>query len=155
MAPITKFLTNKSSNIKAKAIEKKQRVHLKIHQKLELIRKLEAGVSVANLCKEFGVAKQTVSDLKKKKVALKKYAVENNVGANNDRRTMKPALNTNLDAAVLKWYLQQRSQGINVRGVEIMAAAEELAQHMNVKCQASQGWLWRFRGFCAAVESWR
>ena len=65
MAPITKFLTNKSSNIKAKAIEKKQRVHLKIHQKLELIRKLEAGVSVANLCKEFGVAKQTVSDLKK------------------------------------------------------------------------------------------
>ena len=119
MAPITKFLTSKSSSIKAKAIEKNKRVHLSIHQKLQLIKRHEQDVSVATLCKEFGVAKQTVSDIKKSKESLKKYAVENNVGANNERKTMKPALNSNLDAAVFKWYLQQRSCGINVRGVEI------------------------------------
>ena len=122
-----------------------KRVHLSIHQKLQLIKRNEQGVYVATLCKEFGVAKQTVSDIKKSKESLKKYAVENNVGANNERKTMKPALNSHLDAAVFKWYFQQRSCGNNVRDVEIMAAAEKLAQHMGVKCQASAGWLWRFR----------
>ena len=29
-----------------------------------------------------------------------------------------------LHAAVMKWYVQQRSIGVNIRGVEIMAAAK-------------------------------
>ena len=39
---------------------------------------------------------------------------------------MKTARETGLDAAVMKWYLQERSVGINVRGVEIMSAANRL-----------------------------
>ena len=40
---------------------------------------------------------------------------------------MKTARETGLDAAVMKWYVQERSVGINVRGVEIMSAANRLA----------------------------
>ena len=33
---------------------------------------------------------------------------------------MKTARETGLDAAVMKWYMQERSVGINVHGVEII-----------------------------------
>jgi hypothetical protein len=42
-------------------------VTLSITQKLELIDKLESGVSVARVCELYGVKKQTVSDICKNK----------------------------------------------------------------------------------------
>ena len=36
-----------------------------------------------------------------------------------------------LDAAVMKWYVQRHSNGVNVHGVEIMAAAAKLVTHLN------------------------
>ncbi|KAG7172206.1 Tigger transposable element-derived protein 1-like 132, partial [Homarus americanus] len=49
---------------------KRKYVTLSVNQKLELIRKLEAGASVARVCDEFGVKKQTVSDIRKAKDKL-------------------------------------------------------------------------------------
>lgn len=130
----------------------KKRVILSINQKLELIKKLESGVSVARICDEYGCAKQTVSDIRKAKEKLKKYAIKFDVGVNKDRsgivrsrKHMKVARNKDLEEAVYKWYVQQRSVKVKVRGIEIMAAAAKLADHMGVACQASTGWLWRFR----------
>ena len=64
---------------------------------------------------------------------------------------MKGSKQADLDTAVYKWYVQQRAVDVMVRGVDIMAAAEKLAQHMGITCQASAGWLWCFRnrhGIC-------
>ena len=47
--------------------------NLTINQKLELLRKLERGVSVASVCEEYGVKKQTVSDIRKAKDKLRGY----------------------------------------------------------------------------------
>ena len=53
---------------------------------------------------------------------------------------------TDLDTAVIKWYTQQRSVGVNVRGVEIIHASEEMARHLEIpNFKGSDGWLWRFR----------
>jgi hypothetical protein len=45
-----------------------------------------------------------------------------------------------LDDAVLKWYMQQRSCGVDVRGVELKFAAN----HTKISLKVSHGWFWRF-----------
>uniref|UniRef100_A0A670Z3C1 HTH psq-type domain-containing protein n=1 Tax=Pseudonaja textilis TaxID=8673 RepID=A0A670Z3C1_PSETE len=54
-------------------VEKRKRVNLSVKQKLELIEKLESGWSVARACEEYGVKKQTVSDIRKAKEKLKRF----------------------------------------------------------------------------------
>ena len=59
---------------------------------------------------------------------------------------MAMAAHSQLDAAVLKWFLQQRANGVNASGVEIMTTAVKLAQELGiVNFKGSDGWLWRFR----------
>ena len=130
-----------------------KRTHISVQKKLELLRKLEAGRSVKSLCAEFGVSKQCVSDIKKSKAALEKYSSDYCVDVTSakgksggPRKHMKTGKSSDLDAAVIKWYTQQRALGVNVRGVELISAAERLAKHFkNNEFKGSDGWLWRFR----------
>ncbi|KAG0722631.1 Retrovirus-related Pol polyprotein from type-1 retrotransposable element R2 [Chionoecetes opilio] len=61
---------------KQKGSDKRKRVNLSTAEKLELIKKVESGV-----CVEYGVKKQTVSDIRKAKDKLREYAVKFNVDA--------------------------------------------------------------------------
>ena len=54
---------------------KRKHVKLCIGEKLELIKKLESGVSVARVCDEYGVKKHTVSDVRRSKDKLTSYAM--------------------------------------------------------------------------------
>nr|CAD7586641.1 unnamed protein product [Timema genevievae] len=91
-----------------------------------------------NVHKEYGIAKQTVSGIRKNKNKLKTFALQCDV-----EKTLPS--DTNLEKAVHKWYVQQRSSRVVVRGVELQAAAERLAKHMNIEFKARDGWLYRFR----------
>ena len=64
---------------------KRVRKNLSVATKLELIKKLERGVSVASVCEEYGVAKQTVSDIRKAKAKLLEYASKYCVDASASR----------------------------------------------------------------------
>ena len=95
-------------------VPKIKRTHLSVATKLELLKKLDKGVSVAKVCAEYGVKKQTVSDIKKAKPKLMEYASQFCVdgaaarsGKGKDRKHMCKAKESELDAAVLKWYVQQ------------------------------------------------
>ena len=132
---------------------KRKRVTLSLAQKLELIAKLESGHTVAEVCEIYGVKKQTVSDIKKSKEKLKKYSVSFCIDPSSSkgkegrpRKHMRTGQDTQLDEAVLKWYRQEKSAGMLVRGVEILSAAKTLATHLGVTdFKGSDGWLWRFR----------
>ena len=52
---------------------------LSLKQKIELVEKLEKGRTVASVCEEYGVAKQTVSDIKKKEDSLRCIALKYSV----------------------------------------------------------------------------
>ena len=56
-----------------KQTEKRKRVNLSVVQKLELIKNIENGASVAGVCEQYGIKKQTVSDIRKSKEKLMKY----------------------------------------------------------------------------------
>ncbi|KAG7159730.1 Tigger transposable element-derived protein 7-like 2, partial [Homarus americanus] len=134
-------------------IPKRKYVTLSVNQKLELIRKLEAGALVSRVCDDL--------DIRKAKDKLIAFSLKYNVDATSKsssvgaRKCMRVAKDTNLEEAVTKWFVQQRSCGNVVRGVEIQAAAVKLASHMGIEnFEASDGWLWRFRnrhGMCNKI----
>ncbi|KAK3859157.1 hypothetical protein Pcinc_034702 [Petrolisthes cinctipes] len=119
---------------KPKITTKKKRVTLCVQQKLEVVRKLEKGISVVRITEEYGISKQSVSDIKKAKDKLKHYsasfcvdAVSSKSGKVKPRKYMRTGSNSQLDSAVMKWFVQMKSNGHLVRGVEILAAAKKLA----------------------------
>ena len=88
----------------------KKRVDLCMGEKLELIKKLESGVSVVRVCDEHGVKKQTVSDIRRSKDKLTCYAMKFYVAPNKDRKGtfherkhMKVPKSRDLEEAVYKW----------------------------------------------------
>ena len=140
-----------SSNINKSV--KRKRVNLSVVKKLELIKDIEKGATVKSVCEKYGVKKQTVSDIRKNKEKLEKFAASycidaasSKSGKVGNRKHMKTGKEESLDAAVMKWYVQERSNGVNVRGTEILAAARKLAAHLDFSdFKGSEGWLWRFR----------
>ncbi|XP_042240696.1 tigger transposable element-derived protein 7-like [Homarus americanus] len=145
---------------------KRKHVTLSVNQKLELIRKLEASASVSRVCDEYGVKKQIVSHIRRAKDKLTAFSLKYTVDANSKsssvgaRKRMRVAKDTNLEEAVTKWFMQQRSCGNVIRGVEIQAAAANLARHMGTEnFEASDGWLRRFRnrhGMCNKItHAWK
>lgn len=126
---------------------KRKHKAISLHEKLKIIENLENGATVASVCAEYGIAKQTVSDIRKKKSELLSFALKCNVDKETCRvKRMRAPADQKLDDAVYKWYEQFRASGIAVRGVEIQAAAERLAKQLGVNgFTASAGWLFRFR----------
>jgi hypothetical protein len=129
---------------------KRKHVTLTISNKLKVIEKLENGVPGKKIAEEFGISQQTVSDIKKQKESIKSFALKFDVGSDksgvSNRQTLKKPKEMLLEEAVLRWYLQQRSSGVGVRGVDLKAAAEKFAKHFKLQnFTCSSGWLWRFR----------
>jgi transposase-like protein len=130
---------------------KGKRVHLTLTQKLQLIRKLEAGASVSSVCEEFGVKKQTVYDIRKSEDRIRSFALKFSGGKSpqnaqvGDRKNMRVRRDINLENAVYEWYCQQRVYGESIRGVDIQNAAVKLAKDMNKEFEPSDWWLYRFR----------
>ena len=136
-----------SFNFCAIMSSKRKRTLLTIQKKCELLDKLDKGVPVVNIIREYGVAKQTISDIKKCKDKIRAFgsAVKENPKSNM-RMTFKKGYFENLEKAIVKWYRQEESVGVAVRGYDIQAAAKRLAVQMNVPdFNASDGWLYRFR----------
>ena len=126
-------------------------MNLNVTQKFELTRKLENGKIVAQICDEYGIKKQTVSDIRKAKDKLRNYAanfcvdVPASKAKDGPRKHMKMGKDMQLAAAVMKWYVQQKSSGMYIQGMEILAAASEFAEHLGIaNFKGSDGWLWCF-----------
>lgn len=84
--------------------KKRKRVVLSIHQKLEIIKKLESGQSARALSGEYGIGYTTVLDLSKQKEKLLKFACSSDsVSGMKERKTMKKATYDDLDKALIVW----------------------------------------------------
>ena len=90
-------------------------MNLTISAKLELLKELNSGYSVAKVCEEFVVKKQTVSDIRKAREKLQAFAVKSDVSVNKDksgmihkRKHMKVCTSKELEEAAVKWYTQEK-----------------------------------------------
>ena len=97
-----------SSNI-SKSVKRK-RVNLSVVKKLELIKDIEKGATVKSVCEKYRVKRQTVSDIRKNKEKLEKYAASYCIDAASSKNgkignktDMKTGNKESLAAAVIKW----------------------------------------------------
>ena len=98
---------------KQKESGRRKHVDLSIGKKLQLIKKLDSGVSVVRVCDEYGLKKQTVSDIRRSKDKLRSYAMKIDVAPSKDRKGavhkrnhMKVPKSSESEEAVYKWYVQ-------------------------------------------------
>ena len=84
----------------------------------------------------YGAKKQTVSGIQRFRYKVTSYVMKFDVapskdrkGAVHKRKHMKVPKSRELEEAVCKWYMQQCTVSVNVRGLEIADAANILAGH--------------------------
>ncbi|KFM64756.1 Jerky protein, partial [Stegodyphus mimosarum] len=132
----------------AKGSTKRKHVSMSIKQKVELLQKMDKGVSVSKLCKEYGIGKSTVYDIKKKKKELFEFLVDSNTPlAMNNRKIFRYAKSDDHDKVMIEWVRQRRSEGVSLTGPMLMAQAKIFHEEMNLKteCTYSTGWLTKFK----------
>ncbi|XP_006147685.1 jerky protein homolog-like [Tupaia chinensis] len=130
--------------------EKKKRKHLSlsIAQKVELLQKLDGGMSVRCLTEEYGVGTTTIYDLKKQKDKLLKfYSDSDNQELMKNRKTLHRAKNEDLDRVLIEWIRQQRSKDMPLTGLLVMKQARIYHEELNIEgeCEYSEGWLQKFK----------
>ena len=121
---------------------------LSLKTKNELLDELERGVPVVELVAKYGVAKQTISDIKKKKEEIRAFnkVASSCTDPSFSKMRLKSGHYSKVEEATVKWFMQQESVGVSVRSFELKNAAFRLAKQMGVKgFTASDGWLHRFR----------
>ena len=121
---------------------------LTIPEKMKVLDAIDAGVGMRHVCERFDIKPSTFYDIKKAREKIRKRAseLEDAGGSKHVPKRIKLAKYSDLDAAVFKWYKQQRSGGIKVRGVDLQDAALRLSKHLGIaNFQASAGWLFTFR----------
>ncbi|XP_011869667.1 PREDICTED: uncharacterized protein LOC105563028 [Vollenhovia emeryi] len=130
----------------------KKRVDLSLMQKLELIKKLEEGVSVTDVSKIYNVTRHTAQRIHKSKTTLQQFLSARDIDSSKlyistieNKKHMTFWSKTNIDKALYKWYSQQRSCGINVQHHQLKLKLEALITHMGLSFNDTQHWLWRFK----------
>ena len=131
------------------------RINLSLQDKIELLDQLEQGAKVAQMCTKYGIAKQTVSDIRKNKDKLRAFITQltplgKNVSHSTtmavQRKHMKTGKRTRLEVTLWQWYKQQVSKGASVEGKDICLAAQNIASSLNITdFKPSGGWLYRFK----------
>ncbi|CAB3220360.1 unnamed protein product [Arctia plantaginis] len=108
-------------------------------------RSQDARDAVSPSCLRFMVLdKQQFLTLKT--TLLNCVSVLENEDGSSSRKTMKTATNKNLEDAVFKWFLQQRSMGNPISGPILCEKAKILAEKLGYSSfKASNGWLRNFK----------
>lgn len=127
---------------------KRKRVSLNIRQKVELLKKLESGVSTKSLCDEYGIGSSTVYDLKKQKEQLLKFYAESDTPKlMEDRKTLHKPRNIDVDQVLMEWIRQRRSEKVPLDRSIIMAQAKNFHEQLKIptNCEYSAGWFSKFK----------
>ena len=130
---------------------KRKRKVLSIEKKLEILQKLDNGVSCAMICSEYDLGKSTVSDLKRDQGKIRKFAKEaKDSGMVAERCLVRRADDDRFDKAMHLWFSQERAKGTPLSGPLVMEKARLMYEEMypdrpEGHFKASSGWLQRFK----------
>ncbi|XP_055501907.1 jerky protein-like [Leucoraja erinacea] len=127
---------------------KRKHVTLTIHQKLEIIKRLEEGENRHVIMGEYNIGSSTIYDIKKRKGELQLFLAESDTTKGIDaRHTLKKPKLSQLDSALYKWFLTKRSEGKQITGPMLIEKAKDFHQEMKLteQCAFSEGWLRNFK----------
>jgi hypothetical protein len=127
---------------------------LTIEEKIQVLDQLPTK-SYTVICKEFGIGRATITDMKKREPEKRAYKWRmTEMGVGRSAKVMKLGKDEELETALFLWFKQKREEGVPITGPIVQAKAQELHQRLHdirkegdepmKKFSASSGWLWRF-----------
>lgn len=132
-----------SKSIKRKAIT--------LTQKVEIIRKLQNNVANAQICRDYGLQKSTVSTIWANR---EKYLSKQHI-TSGDTKKLRSSSNPVLDESLLKWFSLKRSQNVPISAPVLQAKATEFGNLMKQPLEnenaadhrfaCSKSWIDRFK----------
>lgn len=122
----------------------RKHVTLTMQQRLDVLDKLERGVRLNTISKEYNISISTAQRIHKNASHIRQQSSEKKTRL--FRRLRKPVLHE-LDGRLYSWYLERKVQGERVTD----AILREKASQLNAEFEgpssftASKGWMWRFK----------
>ncbi|UIZ27502.1 hypothetical protein KXD40_005507 [Peronospora effusa] len=92
---------------------KRKRVVLSIHDKQQVLERLEAGEQPIAIAHEFGISRQQVSDIKKNKDRILAFCIDAEGMTKLKRKTLKsvPEHHPGVEQELYRWIIRQRTLG--------------------------------------------
>ncbi|XP_063235778.1 jerky protein homolog isoform X1 [Bacillus rossius redtenbacheri] len=121
---------------------KRRKKVLTIKEKVEILKKLDAGTSVKNLSQSYDVGISMIYDIKKQKNELCKFYSDSDTKREiENRKTMQG------DNALYQWFRLRRSEGVSISGQMLIEQAKMFHAELNLTydCDYSLGWLHKFK----------
>ena len=107
---------------------------LSIQDKLELIKKIGKSALRNQMSLQYGIGECTVRDILKQKDKLMQFvASSDNSTSMKKRKSMKSSTFEELDAALLCWVSQVRSEGTPVSGPIVAAKAKQFFEMLGLE----------------------
>jgi hypothetical protein len=114
----------------------------------EIIKRCKQGERVPYLADTFGIGQQTVWDIIKNQDKIENFVSDCETFARvSQRKLMKGETNEQLDSVMVKWFLQQRTEGTPISGPMILNKAKYFFKKLDIPgtFQFSSGWLKQFK----------
>jgi hypothetical protein len=114
-----------------------------IQQKVEVLRKIDRGVSVSRLRREYGVGQSTIYNMKAQKNKILQFVAESvSMVGILKRKILHGPNNIDLEKVVYEWFRQHRSEGIPISGSMLMEKAKSYHEELKIEgdCGYSTGW---------------
>ncbi|KAG7163490.1 Jerky protein-like 7 [Homarus americanus] len=141
---------------KSGGVKRKHRA-LSITEKVEVLKKLDSGVSVRTICETYSISSSTVYDIKKQKEKLLKFFSDS--GSKRKmfvRKSMSEGKSAELDQVLITWFNLRVSECVEISGDLLKEQAKVFHEELGLqhKCDYTEGWLQRFKSrhglhFCA------
>lgn len=131
---------------------KRKRVVLSIHDKQQVLQRLESGEQPIAIARTFGISRQQVSDIKKNKERIVAFCIDAKHMSTLKRKTLKATseYHPGVEQELYRWIIRQRKLGREVTAESLSAKTTDLFMqysaddtHMPVKSVAN--WLRQFK----------
>ncbi|XP_043261362.1 jerky protein homolog-like [Colletes gigas] len=118
---------------------------LSIQQKLDIVKKLDAGVPISEIVGDYSVHPSTVRRIRRNCLALHRLG---SLGAHVRRRKrLRKPRNEELENRLHTWFLQRKALGDPITDLLLQKQAQEMARQFkgSTEFKASMGWLAKFK----------
>ena len=122
----------------------KTRVVLSLQQRLEVLQKIGDGVSLKQLCKDYGISLTTIYRLKSSSAQIHQRADTWN---DQKRKVSRSSATPEIENRLYTWFLERRALDDRISDAILMEKAKQLHEEYGGPSAfaCSKGWLWRFK----------
>ncbi|XP_020294918.1 jerky protein homolog-like [Pseudomyrmex gracilis] len=115
-----------------------------VKERLEIIQKLQNGVSVSDLANEYGLSKRCINKYRTNALQIQQLAETGNL---KEMKRIRTSPVEEINIRLNTWILERRALGDTLTDNILQQKALELHREFGIstKFTASHGWLWRFK----------